>query len=114
MATLKPLEPANLASLIGITYTGSPEQDSLLGSIAQVALESCLLRFVAEYSEPEQVELDTWLSAHHEDPDLTAELLQKFPRFAALLSDELEVLASTATSAKQLLLHTNDNAPAFA
>lgn len=83
----------------------------VLEEIGRVMLQSCLLRFVSAYSEPDQAELEAWLAAHASDPTLTEEMLQKFPKFAAMLGDELENLASTGAQVRAAL--TNATHPAF-
>jgi hypothetical protein len=109
---LTPLKPTALATLLGVEESASPEHETILQEIGRVMLQSCLLRFVSQYSEPEQAELEEWLAAHMSDPTLTEEMLQKFPKFAAMLSDELESLASTGAQVRAALASATQ--PAFA
>jgi hypothetical protein len=109
---LTPLKPTALATLLGVEESASPEYQTILQEIGTVVLQSCLLRFVSQYSQPEQEELEEWLAAHASDPTLTEEMLQKFPKFAAMLSDELETLASTGAQVRTAL--SNSAPPAFA
>ncbi len=98
---LQPLQPQALASLLGLEFTESREQVAMLEELAEATLESCLVRFVCEYTEPEQAELETWVDAHVNDPTLTEDLLKMFPKFATILSDELERLAVASEAVRQ-------------
>lgn len=69
-----------------ITQTTADTRDEQGKLLFTVALQN----FVETMSPTERSSFESWIDEHNEDEDIFAHLLQKYPRFGDIFTDEIE------------------------
>ena len=93
----------DISELFGFAEMSDEEKADLLENIGSVITESSTLRYVTE-APPEQVELfEKFLEEHGEEEDVLVKLIETFPDFENILTEEI---AAFKSEAQQILKHT--------